>query len=178
MYPMTAQSPAWPGIIKIENKPLYPNQQQLSFISKQEELPNSFSISFKDGKKFPFLQYGNTEDSVSTRQNSGFKAFPDGIARRALSLLSSPTQAAAMNFGQMVAGDCIPFGQPLVSNLPYSGLAQYSSAQASSSVSPPPGLSCSGITDNHGSISLVSDSTNTDLHCHTDLPFWQWDIQL
>ncbi|KAM0934886.1 putative transcription factor SBP family [Dioscorea sansibarensis] len=172
MCPTTAQSPVWPGIIKIENETLYSNQQQLSFIGKQEELPNSFSISFKDGKKFPFLQYGNTEDSVFTRQNSGFKAFPDRVARRALSLLSSPSQAAAMNLGQMVAADCIPFSQPLVSNLPYNGLAQYLSAQASSSVSPT-GLSCSGITDNHGSITLVSDSTNTDLHCRTDLPFWQ-----
>ncbi|KAH7670268.1 SBP domain-containing protein [Dioscorea alata] len=58
MYPMTAQSPTWPGIIKIENETLYPNQQQLSFIGKQEELPNSFSISFKDGRGYELWPNG------------------------------------------------------------------------------------------------------------------------
>ncbi|KAJ0972529.1 hypothetical protein J5N97_020488 [Dioscorea zingiberensis] len=176
MFPAAAQSLTWPGIIKIENE-TFCNNQPMSYPGWQQEAPSSFSISFKDGKKFPFLQRGSTKDSACqsllkniASGNSSTKAFPDGVARirsseRALSLLSSPT-GAAMNLGQMVTADQIPFSQPLISALPYSALGQYSGLPASTFSASLAGLSCSGIADDHGATILVSDASNTDLHCH------------
>ncbi|KAJ0972526.1 hypothetical protein J5N97_020485 [Dioscorea zingiberensis] len=176
MFPAAVQSLTWPGIIKIENE-TFCNNQPMSYPGWQQEAPSSFSISFKDGKKFPFLHCGNTKDSACqsllkniASGNSSTKAFPDGVARIrssecALSLLSSPT-GAAMNLDQMVTADQIPFGQPLISALPYSALGQYSGLPASTFSASLTGLSCSGMADDHGATILVSDASNTDLHCH------------
>ncbi|XP_039124443.1 squamosa promoter-binding-like protein 16 isoform X2 [Dioscorea cayenensis subsp. rotundata] len=176
---------AWPGIIKTEQDTMFIDQQSSSFISRQQNLPSSFYINFKEGKKFPFLQDSeialghriSLEASgkiIPSSQSSSMKMLPDGInhildSEGALSLLSSPVQTAAINLSQMVPSDRIPVGQPLVSSLSYSGLGHYSGSQASSSVSPT-GFSCSGIDDDHEGNILVSDASDADLPCHGIFP--------
>ncbi|KAJ0988831.1 hypothetical protein J5N97_007187 [Dioscorea zingiberensis] len=199
----TPGGPGWPGIVKTEQDTIFANQQPSSFTSRQQNLPSSFYINFKEGKKFPFLHEGETAlgprtsleasaKTIPSSQSSSMKLLPDRInhlldSERALSLLSSPIQTAGINLGQMVPSDRIPIGQPLVSSLPYSSLCQYSGSQASSGVSPT-GFSCSGIDDDHEGNVLVSDVSDAGLHCHgifpvggegsshgasQALPFWQ-----
>ncbi|XP_073013925.1 squamosa promoter-binding-like protein 16 [Typha latifolia] len=185
IFPTATPETNWGGILKTEEDALYAHHTPLQFIDRQQPFTGSFSGSFKEGRRFPFLHNdGNAlssrtmmESSVSqpllkpicSAESSNSKIFPDGLTQVldsdcALSLLSSPTQTSGINIGQMVPADRIPMGQPLVSSLQYSALTRYSASQVSNSVSST-GFSCSAMVNEQIGTVLVSDAADTDLRC-------------
>ncbi|KAJ6837216.1 uncharacterized protein M6B38_121745 [Iris pallida] len=188
IFPTSVSDTTWPVIEKAED--LYTRHLPMHFINRQHHhFPaGSFTLNFKEGRRFPFLQDGertNTtlEPSVcqpllksiasAESSSSSSKIFHDGLTQVldsdcALSLLSSPPQTSAMNFGQInvPSSNRIPIGQPL---LPYGGslgLGRFSGSHQGSSHVSTTGFSCSGMEDeNVGSTVLVSDGSDSEMNC-------------
>ncbi|XP_072992371.1 squamosa promoter-binding-like protein 16 isoform X1 [Typha latifolia] len=190
-YPATTLEPNWTEIIKSEDCSFSINAGPLRLNDRQHHLGNSTS-SYSKERRFPFLQDTDATFScgvtlqatarqsllktvIPSESSSTRKMFSNGLtpvldSDCALSLLSSPTQTSAITIAQMVQpSEQIPISQPVVSNLRYGNLAQFSHAQASNGVSPTE-FSCLKVEDERANTILVSNANNAELHYHDIFP--------
>ncbi|PIA51063.1 hypothetical protein AQUCO_01100114v1 [Aquilegia coerulea] len=171
----TVMSSAWKAVVKTEEDAAqYNSHPSLHYVDRHNPFPGSFSGSFKREKQFPFLPVNNpvgghsvAEVSVcqpllntiasSQSGRTSRKMFSDGLNQVldsdcALSLLSSPpTQTSGINMSHLVQPNNIPIAQPLVSVMQYNGLGGYQSQ---------------GIEGEPMDNVLVSDTNDSEIHCH------------